>query len=369
MDPEELEAEDQAIDAAAEREAAQGYGMAGLRPGMGVPAPQQFQLQGISDAQILKALGKNDVFLESGAWPHQRDEYRKQYMMAQAQAANASADQYKAYLGAMAKQQDRNDKIAIAQGKLSEKANDPFFRAQNIYGQTGNLAAARVIAKTTGPALFKLGEQVDLGPDQMFAIRPVGDLDIAKPDGTSARVPTWQFLQANGVNVVPYLGGDEEAKAFRNMAARMGEVMVSLRRLEEAYTTSGNISSPYSDLKADLVQIEGTLARDVSQLRSGSKSMAGVSDKELEAIQQTLPQSATNLRDTKGEGARRARNTRQQLMGLMMRTARMNGVELVQLKPQSAPTREVTTPRGTPPGVKPKPNGQQSGSSTSGQPR
>lgn len=366
MDPDELEREDLAVDAAAEREAAEGYGMAGLRPGMGVPAPQQFQLQSITDSQILKALGKNDVFLESGAWPHQRDEYRKQYMMAQAAAMNASADQYKAYVGAMAKQQERNDKIAIARGKLNEKANDPFFRAQNIYGQTGNLAAARVIAKTTGPALFQLGEQVDLGPDQMFAIRPMGDLDMPKPDGTSAKVPAWQFLRANGVNVVPFLGGDEEAKGFRNMAARMGEVMTALSKLEQGYTASGNISMPYTEKKFDLTQIEGTLARDVSQLRSGSKSMAGVSDKEMEAIEKTLPSSASNLRDSKAEGIRRITNTRQQLLGLITRIARMNGVELVQLKAKDA----ATTGRApTPAGVRIIPNGEQSGSSTSGQPR
>lgn len=351
------EPEDGVADAA-EAEALGGYGLA--MP----PPPTQFQYKPLSDVDILMQSGGGDLNeLHHGGWDARAAAARAQHAQAQAQMAAANSSAYRSYLAA-------SEKAQIDQAKALEKQNDPFFRAQNIYGKTGNLAAARVIAKTTGPALFTLGEQIDLGPGQRFAIRPVGDLDIPNQDGTSSKVPAWKVIRANGVNVVPYLGGDEEAKAFRNMAARMGEVMVSLRRLEEAYTTSGNVSSPYSDLKADLVQIEGTLARDVSQLRSGSKSMAGVSDKELEAIQQTLPQSATNLRDTKGEGARRARNTRQQLMGLMMRTARMNGVELVQLKDQSSPnSQRVTMPDGDPPGTINRSNGKQSGSSTSGQPR
>ena len=348
--------EEDPVAAAAEQESMSGYGLMPPRQ------PSMSSIPTLTDRDVLRMMGKDSLERYAGDFDSTANAFRAQYAQSQAQAAASNASAYRAYLAA-------SEKAQIDQAKALEKQNDPFLRAQNIYGKTGNLAAARVIAKTTGPALFTLGEQIDLGPGQRFAIRPVGDLDIPNQDGTSSKVPAWQVIRANGVNVVPYLGGDEEAKAFRNMAARMGEVMVSLQRLEEAYTTSGNVSSPYSDLKADLVQIEGTLARDVSQLRSGSKSMAGVSDKELEAIQQTLPQSATNLRDTKGEGARRARNTRQQLMGLMMRTARMNGVELVQLKDQSAPTRGVTTPRGTPPGTELKPNGKQSGSSTSGQPR
>jgi hypothetical protein len=168
------------------------------------------------------------------------------------------------------------------------------------------------------------------------------------------------------VDVVPFLGGDEDAKGFRNMAARMAVVMTILHKLEEGYTAAGNISFPYSEKKFDLAQMEGTLARDVSQLRSGSKSMAGVSDKEMEAIERTLPMSAMNMKDTKREGIRRVINTRQQLLGLITRMARMNGVELVQLKPKDA----LTSGRATKPaGVENIPNGEQSGSSTSGQPR
>jgi hypothetical protein len=346
--------EEDDIESAAEREALGGYSLSAPPP----PTPAQYRP--MSDMDILRQAGGGDLNeLHHGGWDARAASARAQDAQAQGQMAAANSSAYRSYLAA-------SEKAQIAQAKALEKQNDPFFRAQNIYGQTGNLAAARVIAKTTGPAMFKLGEQVDLGPDQMFSIRPVGDLDIPKPDGTSVKVPTWQFLRANKVNVVPFLGGDEAAIAFRGMAARMGEVLVALHRLEEGYTASGNVSVPYTERKFDLTQIEGTLARDVSQLRSGSKSMAGVSDKEMEAIEKTLPSSATNLRDSKAEGIRRIINTRQQLLGLITRVARMNGVELVQLKAKDAPT-TGRTPR--PAGVRIIPNGEQSGSSTSGQPR
>lgn len=354
----------------AERESISGYGLGAFGPTMGVPMPQGREITTLTDMEIAKALGVYGSAMESGQWAHQRDEYRKQHMAAQIQMANTASRNYATYVSAVGKQQERADKMAVAQAKLRAQADDPFFRAQNIYGKTGNLAAARTIAKTTGPALFQLGEQVDLGPNQMFAIRPVGDLDIPNQDGTSSKVPAWQFLRANGVNVVPYLGGDEEAKAFRSTAGKAGELMNTLAQIESLYANDDLKSMRGTETYRQLVQLEAGLSTIVQSIKTGSKSMAGVSDKEMEAIQASLPQSGTELLESTRSGLINVRNTRAQVLGILMRTARMNGVELVQLKSKDAPnSRRVTMPGSAPPGTTNPSNGKQSGSSTSGQPR
>jgi hypothetical protein len=349
--------EDPDVSAAAEREALSGYGLA-------APPPPQMQSMGaLSDSEVLRMMGKNPLEMLAGNWESTASSFRAQHAQSQAQMASANASAYKSYLAA-------SEKAQIAQAKALEKQNDPFFRAQNIYGKTGNLAAARTIAKTAGPALFQLGEQVDLGPNQMFAIRPVGDLDIPNPDGTSSKVPAWQFLHANGVNVVPYLGGDEEAKAFRSMAGKTGELMNTLDQIEKLYANSDLKSMRGTETYRQLVQLEAGLSTIVQSIKTGSKSMAGVSDNEMNAIQASLPQSGTKLLESTGSGLINVRNTRAQVLGILTRTARMNGVELVQLKPKDAPnSRRVTTPGSAPPGTKNPSNGKQSGSSTSGQPR
>ena len=204
----------------------------------------------------------------------------------------------------------------------------------------------------------------------MFAIRPVGDLDIPNQDGTSSKVPAWQFLRANGVNVVPYLGGDEEAKAFRSTAGKAGELMNTLAQIESLYANDDLKSMRGTETYRQLVQLEAGLSTIVQSIKTGSKSMAGVSDKEMEAIQASLPQSGTELLESTRSGLINVRNTRAQVLGILMRTARMNGVELVQLKSKDAPnSRRVTMPGSAPPGTTNPSNGKQSGSSTSGQPR
>lgn len=365
MDPDELESEDLAVDAAAEREAAEGYGMAGLGQGRAIPAPQQFQLQGISDAQILKALGKNDVFLESGAWPHQRDEYRKQYMAAQGHMANASAEQYKAYVGAIGKQQARDDKIALAQGKLNASAQDPFIRAQRMYTMAGSLGGARTIAKSTGAALFQHGEVVDLGGGIAFTIAPTGSVRRVNPaTGKEENISMSTAIAEGGVSVVPFLGGDEDAKGFRRMTAMANDVIGRLTQIEEIAKSPGAHSLYGTNAKDMLEQLESGLASSISQLRSGSKSMAGVSDKEMEAIAAGIPE-ASKLFSRDAGAITKAEMTRRQLVNLIMRQARANGVELnlinttkkAGLKASQGEANQI-------PGVDLNPNGKQSGTST-----
>ena len=326
-----------AVEQAANAESASGYNVGGSTMPSYAPAA-------MSDLEVIKSMGMDP-----------------QSIMSPTFSAEAAA-----YRNAVGRQRAIDAKRQADAAKDMEKRSDPFFRAQNIYGKIGNLAAARTIAKTTGPALFQLGEQIDLGPDQMFAIRPVGDVDVPKQDGTSMKMPAWQLLHANGVSVVPYLGGDEEAKGFRSMAAKAGELMNTLSEIEKLYENGDLKSMRGTETYRRLVQLEAGLSTIVQAIKTGSKSMAGVSDKEMEAIQASLPQSGTKLLESTGSGLINVRNTRAQVLGILTRTARMNGIELVQLRPQSAATRGRAT---TPSGVTIPSNGKQSGSSTSGQPR
>ena len=111
----------------AERESISGYGLGAFGPTMGVPMPQGREITTLTDMEIAKALGVYGSAMESGQWAHQRDEYRKQHMAAQIQMANTASRNYATYVSAVGKQQERADKMAVAQAKLRAQADDPFF--------------------------------------------------------------------------------------------------------------------------------------------------------------------------------------------------------------------------------------------------
>jgi len=60
--------------------------------------------------------------------------------------------------------------------------------------------------------------------------------------------------------------------------------------------------------------------------------MAGVSDVEMDQIQATLPRASIDLLKPVGDGLVKLNKTREQLRGILIRTAYMNGLVLEKLK-------------------------------------
>ena len=306
---------------------------------LGIPAPQSRQPQDISDAQILKAMGKGASYLETSAWQYDRDNYRKQHLDAQKAMATAQAGEYRTYIGALGKQQERADKMATAQAAKM----DPSYIAQQVYSRAGSLGGARTIAKSTGSALLNHGQVVDMGRAGSYAIIPQGEVSELQLDGSSKRVSMTRHIQKMGVSVVPFLGGDEAATAWRGATAKASELMTMLDQIEDIYEKAPTVSFRTSEANRALLQLEQKLAPIVSQIMSGSKSMAGTSDLEMKAIMDTLPRAGTDYTMTVGTGLKNVKLTREQVRGVIIRTALMNGVVLTPLRAKAEITAGSTT--------------------------
>jgi hypothetical protein len=302
--------------------------------------------------------------MESSQWIHQRDEYRRQHMAAQASMASSASRDYAAYVSALGKQQQRTDKMAEAQAK----AQDPFLKAQKMYAQAGSLGGARTIAKSTGAALFQHGEILELGPSFAFSVRPIGAVRRVNQAGQEETISLSQSIAEAGVAVVPFIGGDEDAKGFRRMVAMTNDLIGKLEEIEKIASSPGMHSVSGLDSNSMLTQLEGGLEGAVNQIRTGSKSMAGVSDKEMEALAQSVPK-ASKLFSRDRDALIKADMVKRQVMNIVIRQARANGIELnmIDLRKKAGPNASQGGARSNqPPGTN---NGKQSGTSATGQPR
>ena len=295
-------------------------------------SPQGYAPAQMSDTQVIRAMGKDPLELMDPSFAREATAYRAAVGKDQAIRAKAAADQ----------------------AKLMQKQMDPSYIAQQVYGSTGNIGAARVISKSRGPALFNHGESVEMGRGGSYAIIPSGDINEVGPDGKPKRTSMSQYIQRNGVSVVPFLGGDESAVAWRGAAAKTSELMEVLDQIEDLYNKPGFKSMPFSDTNRQLEQLESGLVNIVSQLKTGSKSMAGVSDLEMENLLKGLPAAGSNLTQPVATGLERVSKTREQVRGILMRTALMNGLVLTPLKAKAEVTAGSPTGQrssSTPPGL------------------
>lgn len=286
----------------------------------------------MSDFDVIKAQGKDPLGMMHPNFGREADAYRAAVGKNQALQAKATADQ----------------------AKLMRQQMDPSYIAQQVYGSTGNIGAARVISKSTGAALFIHGQSVEMGRGGSYAIIPSGDINEVGPDGKPKRTSMSQYIQRNGVSVVPFLGGDEPAKAWRGAAAKTSELMKVLDQIEDLYKAPGFISFPGTNKNRQLEQLESGLANIVIQLKTGSISMAGVSDLEMANLENGLPAAGTNLTQTVATGIERVSKTREQVKGILMRTALMNGLVLTPLKAKAEVTAGSPTGQrssSTPPGL------------------
>lgn len=319
--------DDDVVAEAAGREASSGYALGPL-PTVGLPSPS-------TDIEIARAMGLPEIAIMSGDWQSRAAEFRRNETarnLYQAKQAQAQLE---------------------AQRKLEAQQADPAFQAQQVYGRLGNLAAARVISKSRGPALFQYLEPLDLGRAGSFHMHPAGYLDVPTPDGKRRRLSASEVLEISGVTTIPYLGGDEEATTFRNVAGMASSVIKMMDQLEEIYEKNGTLV-PMSDDYNRAKQIEGQLAPAVQQLRTGSKSMAGTSDLEIAALEKTLPRR-TNFTVLPEEAKIALQQTRDQLRALIMNRANRNGIELRLVMPKdrttSAPPKAGENPKSPIPGV------------------
>jgi len=277
-------------------------------------SPQGYAPAQMSDAQVIRAMGKDPAELMNPNFPREATAYRAAVGKDQALQAKAAADQ----------------------AKLMEKQMDPAYIAQQVYASTGNIGAARTIAKTRGPSIFTHGQIIEMGRGGSYGIKPAGDIDEMGVDGKRKRTSMSDYIHRNGVSAVPFLSGDEAAVVWRRNAAKTSEVMVILDQIEDLYNKPGWKSLPgsplFNDTRSQLEQLEKGLVTVVTSLKSGSVSMAGVSDVEMDQIQATLPRASIDLLKPVGDGLVKLNKTREQLRGILIRTAYMNGLVLEKLK-------------------------------------
>jgi len=262
----------------------------------------------------------------------------------------AQADAYRqGYQKAMAGQQRVATSQAIAQAK---RQADPRYAAQMFYTQTGDLNAAITISKSTGSALFDMGQEIDLGSFGAFAMAPKGNIDLDDGKGGRMRVPTRWYAEKKGIGVIPFTSGDENADAFRTSLNDTQRIMGLLDRLEVLYNDSGYIGSLSPTVRAaEAKAIESQLATGILKVLNGTKSLASVSEGEMNMVMGSIPQAAstffTNLRGNESVKLNKLRND---LTNVIFRAADQNGIALIPMKRQAPATREGGNPP-TPSGV------------------
>lgn len=238
------------------------------------------------------------------------------------------------FLGTSGAYSPRQQKYIEEQKKLQ----DPNYRAQQFYMSTGNMAGALQIGKSKGSALFKMGSEIDMGRAGTYMMAPEGNVDVSTQDGRSVRLPAYMMAAKQGINVLPFGGGDENADLFRTSLQNSQRVFGLLDELEDLYNDSGYIGSLSPTARAaKALQIESMLTPVVLQTLSGTKSLAGVSEKELEMIQGGVPRAASNMMwGRRSNELLKLQKLRSQIQGVIYRSAKLNGIELIPKKSQSA---------------------------------
>jgi hypothetical protein len=259
---------------------------------------------------------------------------------------------------AMAAFLDRSNTSKIAQAKYAkeqEKMQDPKYRAQQFYMGAGNMGAALQIGKSKGSALFKMGTEIDMGKAGVFMMAPDGNMDISSQDGRSVRVPAYMMAAQQGINVLPFTGGDENADLYRTSIQNSQRVFGLLDELEDLYNDSGYIGSLSPTARAaKALQIESMLTPVVLQTLSGTKSLAGVSEKELEMIQGGVPRAASNMMwGRRSNELLKLQKLRSEIQGVVYRASKLNGIELIPKKRQPSGAGGAASP-ATIPGVIPE---------------
>lgn len=290
-------------------------------------APLTWSPANLSDAQVLRAMGKHPMSLMSPDFAAQANAYRDSVGKQQALQLRQQQDEQK--------RMEATAKRYNAMGAEMEKKSDPSFVAQQAYGRLGNIGAARVISKSAGPALFQHGEELNLGKAGKFYVAPSGYLMLPGADGQPQRFDAEQVIQAAGVSVVPFLGGDEAAVEFRRTVGRVSSVMEMIDQLDDLY--KDGVFVPLSDNRAKATQIEAQLPTMVAQIRSGSNSAAGISDYETKAIEDALPRATSYSKLTPQELQKLAM-VRDQLRRIILDRGRRNGIEFRQVIQKDAKT-------------------------------
>jgi hypothetical protein len=217
-----------------------------------------------------------------------------------------------------------------------KKLQDPNYRAQQFYMSAGNMGAALQIGKSKGSALFKMGTEIDMGRAGTFMMAPDGNMDVTTGDGRSVRLPSYMMAARQGVNVLPFTGGDENADMYRTSIQNSQRVFGLLDELEDLYNDSGYIGSLSPTARAArALQIESMLTPVVLQTLSGTKSLAGVSEKELEMIQGGVPRAASNMMwGRRSNELLKLQKLRSEIQGVVYRASKLNGIELIPKKRQ-----------------------------------
>jgi len=228
---------------------------------------------------------------------------------------------------------------------------DPRYGAQQFYTQMGDMNGAITISKSGGSALFDMGQEVDFGNFGAFAMAPKGNIEVDDGQGGRMRIPTRWAAEQRGIGIIPFTSGDENADAFRVSLNDTQRIMGLLDRLDTLYSDSGYIGSLSPTVRAaEAKAIESQLATGILKVLNGTKSLASVSEGEMEMIMGSIPQAAstffTNLRGNENVKLNKLRND---LTNVIFRAADQNGIALIPMKRQAPATREggkTPTPSG-----------------------
>lgn len=184
-------------------------------------------------------------------------------------------------------------------------ASDAEFYANSVqdFG-----AAAALMSSKNGESVFQMYDpyEFDDGLDEadkthqktkrtIFRIIPKGSRQVPTPEGVKD-LPVHAYASRMGVTSVPFKGGDEGARAFRNLTGDTQMLLSSLTQLEQIYAQNA-ILTPYgySEASNRARGLETTVIQQLQKVLTGAKGMGGqVSDNDIKLALTMTPQRASS---------------------------------------------------------------------------
>jgi hypothetical protein len=245
-------------------------------------------------------------------------------------------DRTKEYAQARAAYGSEQRKAAQAGANADFRINDARF-----YAGIGDYSAVESIMKSKGPALFQIGEAVDLEdvddegrktPYQMI-FSPKGSYSVDDGDGGSASVSAFQLARKMGVKTIPFKSGDMKAQDFRQLSSRiqrynaMSNQLRQIYRRNPVYLGSLDPSSDSTSAKA----LESNIKMDYLSIMKDMKGMGGnVSDNDMAIAESMVPQRASTMFSRLGGNELMLLdNARENVFSKFKEVAGSNGIDLI----------------------------------------
>lgn len=245
------------------------------------------------------------------------------------------------YLKARAKYGEQMEKDRQASQNADFRVNDARF-----YAGIGDFSAVESVMKSKGPALFQVGEAIDLedydekgsGKPYQMIMAPKGSYSINADDGSTQSVSAFGLARKMGVRSIPFKGGDMKAQDFRALIGRVQRFQTMSNQLKKIY--SGNTYLGSLDPSSDAAMaraLESNLKMDYLSIMKDMKGMGGnVSDNDMAIAESMVPQRASTMFTRLGGNEMMLLdNAREGVLSKLKDVAGNNGIDLIDGRQQS----------------------------------